>query len=360
MKKIKTLFCWPDISGYMAACWRKLLESQLIDVEVIAFQAKTQTAFSASLMLGIPSTLLDLEQRENTAHILELAINAKADVIVVPGWMHAPYRKLVGHPKLKGTRFIMTMDTPYWGQVRQQVAALALKSYLSGIDRVVVSGERSWQYARKLGFKHEQIHRGQYGVDYDFFSAIYRKRVEREWPRQFLFIGRYAKEKAIDILVEAYKCYRQEKKEAAWPLVCCGKGPLEHLLQDIPGIENKGFVQPEDLEAIMLQAGALVLPSRFDPWPLAIVENCAAGLPVVCTEVCGTSVELVRHLYNGLVVPENNIDQLYQALLTLHDNYENLPTWGKRAQHFAAPYSAEQWVIRWEEIIQTNHSICPT
>ncbi len=350
MNITKVLFCWPDISGYMAACWRALLEVNTIDFEVIAFQARTQTAFSESLMEGIPATLLDTEQREAFPYILELAVQAKADVIVVPGWMHGPYRRLVGHPKLKEARFIMTMDTPYWGNLRQRVAGLALKNYLSRIDSVVVSGERSWQYARKLGFQHEHIHRGQYGVDYPFFSNIYHKRRQREWPRRFLFVGRYAEEKAIDVLVEAYKRYRQEVKEASWPLICCGKGPLEHLLHEVPGIENKGFVQPKDLEGILLNAAAFVLPSRFDPWPLAIVENCAAGLPIVCTEVCGTSVELVRHLYNGLVIPENNVNHLAQALLTIHRNHDQLPAWGERARHFAAPYSAQQWAIRWEAI----------
>ena len=41
------------------------------------------------------------------------------------------------------------------------------------------------------------------------------------------------------------------------------------------------FVQPDALPKIYADAGALILPSRYDSWGVVALEGCAAGLPVV-------------------------------------------------------------------------------
>lgn len=348
----KVLFCWSDISGYMAACWKALQANHRIDFHVIAFQAKTETAFADNLMQGVPCTLLNLEERNDAKYVAELVQSHQADIIVLPGWFHVPYRKLAFNAGLKSSTFIMCMDTPYWGTIRQKIAPLLLKRFLSRITHIVVSGERSWQYTRRLGFDTSHVSRGQYGVDVRFFSQSIAQR-DSIWPKRFLFIGRYSKEKAIDILVAAYQNYRAVVgKDNAWELLCCGKGEQAFLLENVDGIINKGFVQPDSMDKIFASAGALVLPSRFDPWPLTIVEACAAGLPVIATEVCGSTVELLRNHYNGLLIAEDNIQALSDALTSCHHCYEELPVWGKRSSELAQAYSAENWAIRWENLLK--------
>ena len=350
MSKKKVMFCWSDISGYMATCWRSLHNSPDIDVYVIAFQALTETAFTDDLMDGIPSHLLNLEERNNAQLIRELVTKQSPDVIVFCGWLHQPYTKLAFDRALEDSKKIMAMDTPWWGTWKQYFAPIVLRSFLSKIDHVVVTGERSWQYAIRLEFKSGQITRGVYGIDYDKWCQLYEKRNNHPWPKSFLFVGRYGMVKAIDILVEGYEIYRGMVPEP-WKLVCCGKGELENLLEGKSGIENKGFVQPSVMEEIWINAGAFILPSRFDPWPLALVEAAASGLPIVCTDVCGSAVEVLRPLYNGLMIPPDDPLALAKALQTIHQNYQELPMWGVRSQQLAQPYSAQMWVKRWREIL---------
>ena len=102
----------------------------------------------------------------------------------------------------------------------------------------------------------------------------------------------------------------------------------------------------------MKEAGVMVLPSKFDPWPLVVLESCAAGLPVIATEYCGSTVENVRNLYNGLVVSGDSIEELAQALYSVHKTYYNdLAEWGKRASRMVEGYSSEMWVEKWEQMI---------
>ena len=335
----------------MAACWRALNNSDEVEVFVIAFKALTETAFGDRLMQDIPCRLLDLEERQDVHAIEQLVISERPDVVVVCGWLHQPYCKLVSVAGLQHTAFVMGMDTPWQDNLRQRLAPLVLRSYLQRMDRVVVTGERSWQYARHLGIESERIERGLYGIDYKSWVPLWEKRSQVEWPRSFLFIGRYIPVKAIDVLVQAYQDYR-DRVDDPWDLVCCGQGDHKSQLAGQPGIIDCGFMQPSEMKSIWQSAGAFILPSRFDPWPLAIVEAAAAGLPIICTDVCGSAVEVVRSWYNGLVIPAENSVSLTQALLTFHEHHAELPLWGKRSQELAAPYATSVWVDRWQALLR--------
>ncbi|MEA5583330.1 glycosyltransferase family 4 protein [Nodularia harveyana UHCC-0300] len=348
----KVVFCWSDISGYMTACWRALQAIPEIELFIIAFQARTQTAFADELMQGIPHCLLDLEERNKAKLIEQLVIEQSPDVIVLSGWFHSPYRQLAFSEQLQDVSFIMGMDTPWWGNWKQYLAPWMLRSYLQRMAHVVVTGDRSWQYARRLGIPLKNISLGLYGIDYQAWSPLWEQRNQSSWPRSFLFVGRYSHDKGIDILAAAYQQYRREVQDP-WHLICCGKGELEFHLRSQPGIENRGFVQPSEMKDIWLNAGVVILPSRFDPWPLALVEAAAAGLPVVCTQVCGSSVEVIRSGYNGIIIPPADDQALAQALVEIHNSYGNLARWGKRAQSFAEPYGSDQWAERWLKIIKS-------
>ncbi len=146
----------------------------------------------------------------------------------------------------------------------------------------------------------------------------------------------------MDILIEAYKEYRMMVADP-WPLTCCGRGPLGRLLEGIEGIRDLGFVQPKALPRVLASASAFVLPSRSDAWGVALVEACAAGLPVICTDVCGSSVELVRELGNGLIVPPEQPGLLAEAMVWMHRNRTRLEEMGNLSHCLARPYSAELW-----------------
>jgi glycosyltransferase involved in cell wall biosynthesis len=353
---LKVVFCWSDISGYMAACWRTLHQTPEIDVFVVGFQARTETAFSDQLMQGIPCQLLGMTERQDANLIKRLVVAESPDVLVICGWLHKPYCQLAFAPELKKTALVMTMDTPWWGTWKQHLAPLLLRSYLQSMNMIVVAGERSWQYALRLGINPANIVQGVYGIDYDVWSPLWEQRSQSQWPRSFLFVGRYVAVKAIDILVEAYQIYRSQVSNP-WNLVCCGQGDEESYLEGKPGIENYGFLQPSEMQAVWQLAGAFILPSRFDPWPLALVEAAAAGLPIICTDACGSAVEVIRPWYNGLTVPKNQPKALADAMLILHQHHYDLSTWGKRSQELAAPYSAKIWADRWQQLLQNSHQI---
>jgi glycosyltransferase involved in cell wall biosynthesis len=297
-------------------------------------------------MNEIEWTPMSVENRTDVGYLAARMRAFNPDVVVLSGWSNPAYRKLPRQPEARGRRFVMCMDTPWRGTARQHLAAIALRSYLARIDDAVVTGERSWQYAIRLGFPERRIHRCLYGVDFGGLSSAYDDRSAKPaWPRQFLFAGRYVPAKGIDLLVAAYARYR-ERVSDPWPLVCCGRGRLAGLLAGQPGISDLGFQQPSDLHRLIIESGAFVLPSLFDPWPLAVVEASAAGLPVMCSQTCGSSVEVVRDGYSGFTFATGDVADLAKTLVRVH-NAPDLREIGARARAYAAAYSADEWARKW-------------
>jgi glycosyltransferase involved in cell wall biosynthesis len=153
------------------------------------------------------------------------------------------------------------------------------------------------------------------------------------------------KDKAIDVLLEAYSEYRRAAPDP-WPLSCCGAGPYGEMIRSAPGVEDLGFVQPGDLPRVFADHGVFVLASRHEPWGLVLAEAAGAGLPLVCTEACGAGPDVVRSMWNGITVATDDPGRLAAALRWCHDHYAILPTMGERGQPLAAFYSSQAWADR--------------
>jgi glycosyltransferase involved in cell wall biosynthesis len=350
---VRVVFCWSDISGYIASCWRALAATG-VDLFVFAYEigaGEPNIAFSNSVMHGLDHRLLTEAQAHDPKTIADLVIDQKPDIVVLPGWFNPAYVALTTHPKLSHVKFVMTMDTPWRNQLRQKVARLKIGAYLDRMSAVVVAGERAWQYARYLQIPEQKLLRGVYGFEASPLESVLARRQTNPWPQRFLYAGRYVEDKAIDILIAGYEQYRALSKEP-WPLDCCGRGPMRQKILDAQGVTDIGFVQPADLPRVLLEHGAFIIVSRYEPWGVAIAEAQYSGLPVICSEACGASVEIVRHHASGLLVPTEDATSLARAMLWMEQNSAELPAMGEIGKSLAKPFAAEFWARRWKAKIE--------
>jgi glycosyltransferase involved in cell wall biosynthesis len=346
----EVVFLWSSISGYMAACWRAIASYSQPQIAVFSYSDSTETNFQSNLMHGVPWTPLDSAERMNASLLLSRIRDSNPKVLIVGGWFNSAYRTVAARLAADGVRVVVGMDTPWQATPKQHLARWILYPFLRHASALFVPGERAWQYARRLGIPERRIYRGLYGIDFHTVAtACDARRDAVHWPQTFLFIGRYAHEKGLDLLVEAYSRYRRQTTNP-WELVCCGMGPLHDLLRNQPGIHDRGFLQPDMLHKVMADSAALVLPSRFDPWPLALVEGASAGLPIIASNACGSAVEVVRDGYSGYRFETGCTDDLGATLIRVHEQ-TNLREMGNRSRQLAAPYSAEQWARRVQAIV---------
>jgi glycosyltransferase involved in cell wall biosynthesis len=197
-----------------------------------------------------------------------------------------------------------------------------------------------------------RIFRGMLGYDAAHFETALAQRAASPWPKSFVYMGRYAAQKGLDVLTAGYARYRQAVSDP-WPLHCHGSGPAQALLENHAGIMVHPWVQPADQPGILAKHGVFLLTSHTEPWAIAVGEAMASGLPAICTEAVGAVADLIRPYYNGLTIPTGDAAALARALKWMHDHHDHLPAMGRAAQQFAAPYAAPLWALRLEEMANT-------
>ena len=136
----------------------------------------------------------------------------------------------------------------------------------------------------------------------------------------FLFVGRIVRDKGINELVSAFKKLYSEFPDIRLILV----GPYEDNLDPISqesrdaisaydDIVAVGKKMGEELLAYYAVADCFVMPSYREGFPNTVLEAGAMGLASIVTDING-SREIIVDGENGMIVPPQNEERLYQAM----------------------------------------------
>lgn len=168
-----------------------------------------------------------------------------------------------------------------------------------------------------------------------------------------LSVGRFSETKSPESTIQAFA--KALKKVPDAQLRMAGKGELlpscRALVMELEiddNVEFLGVIKPEEVYAEMQAARAFVQHSvtteegETEGSPVAIMEAGAAGLPVISTRHAGIP-EMVLHEKTGLLVDENDIDGMADAMVRLLTDKPLADAMGAAAhQHIAEHYSLER------------------
>lgn len=122
--------------------------------------------------------------------------------------------------------------------------------------------------------------------------------VRRGPGRYFLYAGRLAPEKGVDMLVGSWH-------EELAPLVVVGDGPEIDRLRAMatPNVEFRGAMAGAAMPGVLRDARALVVPSRwYEGAPRSIIEAYAASVPAIVSRI-GSLPENVHDGVSGVLLP---------------------------------------------------------
>ena len=152
--------------------------------------------------------------------------------------------------------------------------------------------------------------------------------------RTVLFVGRLDPQKGPFVLLEAAEGLLATYDKLHVLLV--GDGPLRDRLGAWVQERNLGarihFAgRQADVAPLLKAAVCLVLPSRWEGMPNVVLEAMAAGLPVVATDVEGTT-ELIQDRQTGLLIPPDSPRELAAAVTLLLSDPEQARAMSAAAQ----------------------------
>jgi glycosyltransferase involved in cell wall biosynthesis len=144
-------------------------------------------------------------------------------------------------------------------------------------------------------------------------------------PVHVVFLGDVRDDKGVFVLVEAWSRVMAERGRRELRLTIAGTGDLEALRARVAergvavSVAVPGWIPPERVPELLGTAQVLVLPSRHEGQPMAVLEAMARGLCIVATDVGGIP-DLVDSR-SGILVPADDVAALAEALLTaVHDD----------------------------------------
>lgn len=206
------------------------------------------------------------------------------------------------------------------GRLFRWVAGFAFKLILSPRVNVIFQNHDDREMFLKNGWVSESQSRviAGTGVDLDRFKEF----SEPPLPVRILFPARYLKDKGIQELLEAGKILSD--KGYLFKIVLCGKlddgNPSSMTAEELLQWKSYDFVEEagyqKQMEAAFRNCHIVCLPSYREGIPLALMEACGCGRPIVTCDVPGCRSVVEDHR-NGYLVPVKNPTALADKLAIL-------------------------------------------
>lgn len=163
----------------------------------------------------------------------------------------------------------------------------------------------------------------------------------------FVSVGRFARQKGHDVLIDVFKTLHQSRPEVRLRLV--GHGELEGELRaqiDRLGLTGLVSIQyaPNSPHEALAASDVYVSVSRWEGWSLAICEALRFGLPVVATDCDFGPSDILVDRRLGRLVPLGEPGALLDAMTYYCDHLESEVRDSDYRKEYVDRFSVEQVV----------------
>ena len=166
--------------------------------------------------------------------------------------------------------------------------------------------------------------------------------------------GRLCRQKGFDLLIDAWS--RVAGQNPDWRLHIYGSGPRRGRLQagiDRLGVSDRihlmGFC--EQLEVELSRASMFVLSSRFEGFPMVLIEAMNLGTPVVTYDCPTGPAEVVEDGVTGLLVKARSVPALAAAINRAIEDPQLRESMGAAGRERVCRLDTDAISQRWQRLL---------
>jgi glycosyltransferase involved in cell wall biosynthesis/SAM-dependent methyltransferase len=234
------------------------------------------------------------------------------------------------------------------------------RKYAEHFDKILVENSEVATWLVEAGERPDKVRQIPSGVDLETYRPHPKStRILGELgiaPGSFIagFSGRLSEEKAPEVFLEIARGCRADPRLV---FLMTGAGPLaDQVRQRIEKMDlgdSLSFLgQVDTVRDYMASYDALILPSRFDGRPVAVLESLALGVPVIASRV-GALPDLVQDGVTGFLCKPGDVRAFAERVRWLASHPEEHQRMKAAARAFAEEaLDAKQMFVRYEAAIR--------
>lgn len=272
---------------------------------------------------------------------LERALQRFApDVVVVSEFGPATLRALAWCRARRRALVVLTEVTRDVERTLSAPQRLLHRRLARSVDGLIAVSTAAQSRLLALGVDKSRVTVSLQPIDEDALRAA-AGGVARAGRVEVLTVARLVEDKAVDVLLQAFAKAGLASKQAR--LTVAGGGPLLPRLRQLAHELNVdarflGALPASELPPLYAQADVFVLPSRYEPFGVALREAVVAGLPVICSSAVGAAADLADPGENAIIVAPDDIVGLAYALSSLCGEPERRAALADASKRLAAAH----------------------
>ena len=192
-------------------------------------------------------------------------------------------------------------------------------------DAIITINKEDYELAKRKFHAKEIVYIPGVGVDFERLNIGENRLSKKTFREQFnippngkiiLSVGELNDNKNHRVVINAIKSLDN------YYYIICGSGPLHSGYRQLAkelGVEDR-IIMPgyrDDVNVFYSMADYFAFPSYREGLPVSIIEAMAFGLPILCTDIRGSS-DLVEEEINGVFFDPNSSKSFIEALQKLN------------------------------------------
>lgn len=301
--------------------------------------------------------------RAIAARLVQWLEQTQPDVVCIPGYVGKASRAAVHWCQRRRRGAVLMFETQAKDRPRPYWKELLKRRVVRRYDAGFTGGSEHRNYLIQLGMDADRVVTGYDAVDNEFFAhkATEARRNERHLrsslnipDHYFIAVGRMIEKKGLPFLVNCYRTYAVEQENAGlpvWGLVLVGDGPLRDAILSMAGalpssarLILPGYLDTASTSQYLSLADAFIMPSiREEQWGLVINEAMAAGVPVLGSDICGATTDLVVEGKTGFRFAPGDENRLVELMCWGTAHSSRLSDMGRQAARHVQLFGLENF-----------------
>lgn len=171
-----------------------------------------------------------------------------------------------------------------------------------------------------------------------------------------LIVGRFSEsEKRFLLALQAWEKVEKKIPNIKWKLIIVGFGNDENLYKEFVAahkLKNVIFEGKKNPLEYYKKSSIFLMTSAFEGFPLTLNEAQQLGAVPIVMDSFASLHDIIRDSYNGIIIPNNNIGLMANAILDLMLDKKRRESMALNGSSFIRKFSVDHIAKEWESIFK--------